>query len=317
MSTGKCPRCGAQTQANQPACKLCGLQFRRTAEEAPTALMPVAGVKVPRRNRGQAGLPAVFAILAVLAILGVASTATIEGLGKNRGSLAHITASAQYTPVSVEAISAPSTTPPLSVDVTPTLPTAATVEATSIASGIPPQLLTSIPPPASGKVKPDAGPSQPVANPKRVLPGIGSTAANLQGWSIKLDGLATRFSLWSDNPYTTYKPKGAFWLVYLVYRNDSDEVRSLDQSVDFILEDTNDKLYPEMSDHGKDADMVKIAQAEQANPLSALVQPHRQTATLLVFDIPKDVQPTFLVTHPITEGTISPDIPVVWKLGQN
>lgn len=341
MLSGKCPRCGVKVEEAAPTCEVCGLRIAQTTGETSPSfgLTTAASVKVPSRNKQQAGLPAVFAALGVLAITG---TAAVAGIGKSNNTLAsagiasitaqqmHVAQATATSPAAkalepTVAVALPSSnTPALIANAAPAESKQAPVQPLATATAAPPvkpadqpASTTDVPTRSDvASVQLAALPAEQQVATTRVLPGVGSTASDLQGWSVRLDGTDNRPQLWSNDPYTKYKPKGTFWLVYLVYRNTGDKAQALGRSISFSMKDAQGNLYPELSSGGKNPDMAKIARAEQANPIDAAVEPHRQTSTLLVFDLPAGTQPSLLLAYTFAGTALSPTAPVAWTLGQ-
>jgi hypothetical protein len=101
-----------------------------------------------------------------------------------------------------------------------------------------------------------------------------------------------------------------------VYRNDSDTPRSLAATVDFALKGSDGQLYPEYSDRARDPQRKKIAQAMQANSLDFAVAPGQRTSTVLVFDLPADVEPVQLVASSLDGEVTSSRGQLAWDLGK-
>ncbi len=153
-----------------------------------------------------------------------------------------------------------------------------------------------------------------MVGPAKLLPGIGAATSDFNAWMLKLDGTGRRAVLWSPGPDTRHDPQGAFWLAYVVYRNDSGAPRSLAATVDFALKGSDGNLYAEYSDRGRDPQRKKIASALHANPLDFTAAPGQRTTTVLVFDLPPGVEPVQLAARLLDGNSVSPDRQVAWNL---
>jgi hypothetical protein len=111
-----------------------------------------------------------------------------------------------------------------------------------------------------------------------------------------------------------HQSQGAFWLAYVVYRNDSSTPRSLGATLDFALKGSDGQLYAEYSGGGRDPQRKKIADAMHANPLDYPVAPGQRTATVLVFDLPPGVAPVQLLGRLLEGDKVSPGGQVAWDL---
>jgi hypothetical protein len=111
-----------------------------------------------------------------------------------------------------------------------------------------------------------------------------------------------------------YAPSGTFWLIWIDARNDGTATRSLGDTVDFLLQDGNGKLYTELSDHGRGKDTREIARIFGRDYLNASVAPGGVTRTLLVFDIPSGATPAELVGRRIIGGGASLSDPLRFDL---
>jgi hypothetical protein len=148
----------------------------------------------------------------------------------------------------------------------------------------------------------------------KTLPGVGNYVNGFNGWMVKLDGIGSRPVLWSPAPDTMHQSQGAFWLAYLVYRNDTTTPRSLGATLDFALKGSDGQLYAEYSAGGRDPQRKKIADAMHANPLDYTVAPGQRTATVLVFDLPPGVAPAQLLGRLLDGDDVSPGWQVAWDL---
>jgi hypothetical protein len=150
----------------------------------------------------------------------------------------------------------------------------------------------------------------------KTLPGVGHYVNDFNGWMVKLDGIGSRPVLWSPAPDTMHQSQGAFWLAYVVYRNDTSTPRSLGATLDFALKGSDGQLYAEYSGGGRDPQRKKIADAMHANPLDYTVAPGQRTATVLVFDLPPGVAPVQLLGRLLDGDNVSPNWQVAWELGK-
>lgn len=356
MMLRDCWRCGAPLGAGQVVCERCGLDITRAARsrvsDFVTRRLSWFYAPAPERAGGPYLEPAntpklrhdraipVGAAMFVLAVVAVA----LLYVGTNGGHAPVRVTSAQEPSSTVASAyhpAATATTParlvlpqPTATQVPPTTVAVAAVQeppAPSTAIPAPPTATPESPTPAPTVAQPEpptpaptvaqpAPPAQPAPAEQpvttRVLHGMGSVAYNVDGWTIKLDGTATRRQLWSDGPYRIYRPSGTFWLVYLVYSNTSTQPRSLGAAAHFTLQDAQGNTYAEVTGHGTVPGLSKVPLAEGANALDFAVQPGNHTTTVLVFDLPPGVRPTQLVAGLSSKGAGAPDMQVVWELGK-
>ncbi len=154
-------------------------------------------------------------------------------------------------------------------------------------------------------------PPPPTAAPSR---GIGDMVTGFNGWTVMPMWVQTRSQLPSPDPQVFYKPSGVYWLVRIDARNTLSQPRSFGGTMDFVLRDTNGKLYAELSDHGREPGVREVARREGLSYLNTVLNEGEAAATLLIFDIPRGVQPAQLVGRIIEGNGVSRNGQVVWRL---
>ncbi|MEA2572867.1 MAG: hypothetical protein QOH93_165 [Chloroflexia bacterium] len=314
---GLCPRCEGPVDESQKVCSRCGLLLvapefltKRLSSGFDTSVLQPAVVSRQAESR----LPALVVICAVVVL---ATGMVLAGTIRQNNTAQ---ATPRNTPTVIHVASVP-TKPPKSLSQATRASRTPTALATATATPQPTnvQLPTSpsAPPPA-----PTDTPSPPAltettvaeSQPETLLPGIGSYTSDLNSWWVKLDGTGSRPVLWSPDPDTMHESQGAFWLMYVVYRNDTATPRSLGGTVEFTLHAVDGQTYPEYSGGGRDPQRKKIASVMHSNTLDFTVAPGQRTATVLVFDLPPGVQPEQLIARPLEGDTISPAGQVGWDL---
>ncbi len=86
--------------------------------------------------------------------------------------------------------------------------------------------------------------------------------------------------------------------------------------MDFVLRDANGNRYTELSNHGTEPGVRDVARREGLSPLDVTLGQGEAAGTLLIFDVPRGVQPTQLVGR-IREGnSVLRDGQVVWNLNR-
>ncbi|HEX8220796.1 MAG TPA: hypothetical protein VF914_16515 [Chloroflexia bacterium] len=151
----------------------------------------------------------------------------------------------------------------------------------------------------------------PTSAPNR---GIGSLVTGFNGWTVLPLWVQTRSQLPSPDPRVIYVPRGVYWVLRIDARNTLEQPRSFGGTMDFVLRDANGKLYAELSDHGREPGVRDVARLEGLNSLDMVLNQGEAGGTLLIYDIPRGVQPTQLVGRIIEGNSVSPNGQVVWNL---
>lgn len=291
--------------------------------EPAVAVAPVSSTRVQ-------SLPVALALLAVLA-LSIAVVMAQQGRGGAGSTTPARTALSSVQPtaaiVAVVTVSSPSPvstsqeaagTPPPTAIPTSTDIVAVTLSNTSLPPSptSPPATVPTATPklavPTATRIVPPTASPQPTNTPQLV---IGSTANAVNGWTIKPSGVDTREELRIGASNVIYRPNGIFWLVRIDIRNDAYQPRSLVQTTDFVLSDGLGTLYPELSNHGTQADMREVAAQQGFSYLSNVLPRGGSAATLLIFDLPRGAQPKQLVARTLVGGnSVSPTGQVTWSL---
>jgi hypothetical protein len=145
---------------------------------------------------------------------------------------------------------------------------------------------------------------------------IGDTVTGFNGWTVLPMWTVTRSQLPSPNAKVFYKPSGVYWLVRMDVRNTVSRSRSLGGTMDFVLKDANGNLYAELSNHGKAPGVREIARKEGFSYLDTVLDEGEAAATLLIYDIPRGVQPTQLIGRIRDGDGVMKEGQVVWNLGR-
>jgi hypothetical protein len=124
----------------------------------------------------------------------------------------------------------------------------------------------------------------------------------------------TRTRLRSSDPQVYYTPRGVYWVLRIDARNTLEQPRSFGGTTDFVLRDSNGRLYAELSNHGREPGVRDVARLEGLNSLDMVLNQGQTGGTLLVYDIPRGVQPTQLVGRIRTGNGVSPNGQVAWDL---
>ena len=315
---GLCPRCEAAIEGRPVVCPRCGLDLvvpAYLAGKVPPELDTTVLQPVAVSRKAESKLPAMFVLCAVAAL-----AAGMLLVGASRGDNTAQATSQAATPAltlardtATPARPARTFSPAPGPSRTPAHDKAALP--TRTAAPLPP---TQTPAPASTPVPPSPTPEMPPesrpALPAEVLPGVGSYASDLDGWTVKLDGTGARKVLWSLDPDTQHDAQGTFRLAYIVYSNDSSAPRSLAATLDFAMKGSDGNLYPEYTGRARDPQRKKIAAAMHANPLDFTAAPGQRTTTVLVFDLPPGVEPAQLIASVLDGDSISPAGQVAWDL---
>ncbi|HYP21249.1 MAG TPA: hypothetical protein VEY08_14350, partial [Chloroflexia bacterium] len=154
-------------------------------------------------------------------------------------------------------------------------------------------------------------PAPPTTPPTR---GIGDLVTGFNGWTVLPLWVQTRNQLPSPDPKVVYTPRGVYWVLRVDARNTLDVPRSFGGTMDFVLRDANGRLYAELSDHGREPGVRDVARREGLNSLDMVLNQGQAGGTLLIYDIPRGVQPMQLVGRIIEGNGVSPNGQVVWNL---
>ena len=134
------------------------------------------------------------------------------------------------------------------------------------------------------------------------------------GWTVLPMWAVTRSQLPSPDPEVSYRPNGVYWTVRVDVRNTLSQSRSLGGTMDFVLRDTNGNLYAELSNHGRTPGVREIARIQGFSYLDAVLDQGEEAATLLVYDIPRGVQPAQIVGRIRQGNGVLREGQVVWNL---
>ncbi|HVF99270.1 MAG TPA: hypothetical protein VND68_05490 [Chloroflexia bacterium] len=175
---------------------------------------------------------------------------------------------------------------------------------------------TRAPAPTNTAVPPRPTSTRPPAPPPTTAPtrGIGDLVTGFNGWTVLPLWVQTRNQLPSPDPKVVYRPRGVYWVVRVDARKTLDVPRSFGGTMDFVLRDGNGRLYAELSDHGREPGVRDVARREGLNSLDMVLNQGQAGGTLLIYDIPRGVQPTQLVGRIIEGNGVSPNGQVVWNL---
>ena len=105
-------------------------------------------------------------------------------------------------------------------------------------------------------------------------------------------------------------------MVRIDVRNTLNQARSFGGTMDFVMRDTNGNLYAELSNHGTAPGVREIPRTQGLSYLNRVLRQGDAAATLLIYDLPRGVQPTQLVGRIIEGNGVSPDGQVVWRLNK-
>jgi hypothetical protein len=145
---------------------------------------------------------------------------------------------------------------------------------------------------------------------------IGEMVTGFNGWTVLPMWAATRTRLPSPDPEVFYQPRGVYWIVRVDVRNTLNESRSFGDTMDFVMRDANGNLHAELSNHGKAPGVREIARKEGFSYLDTVLGRGGEAATLLIYDIPRGVQPVQLVGRIRQGNGVLRDGQVVWNLNR-
>lgn len=217
---------------------------------------------------------------------------------------------------------------------TPAPPTDTVARPTDTA--VPPNTPTTAPPPSNTPVPPTPVPPTsvpptsvpptpvpptpvPPVSPTPVPPtaivqlGLGNTGS-VAAWGITPAQVGTAKMLRSPDPHAMYQASGTYWLVKVSAQNSSGQAGPLVGKVDFVLKDAAGNLYPELTDHGTVPGVREISVLQGFSYVDAVVPPGGTTTVLLVFDVPRGVQPAQLVGRRIVGDHVASTGQMAWNL---
>lgn len=186
-------------------------------------------------------------------------------------------------------------------------------------TAVPVPTLTQVPRPTNTRA-PVPTSTTVVARPTVTRPAVASThnigdlVTGFNGWTVLPMWVATRSQLPSPDPEVFYRPNGVYYLVRVDVRNTLNDSRSFGGTMDFVLRDANGNLYAELSNHGRTPGVREIAPKEGFSYLDTVLDQGEAAATLLIYDIPRGVQPTQLVGRIRQGNGVQGTGQVVWRL---
>lgn len=129
--------------------------------------------------------------------------------------------------------------------------------------------------------------------PAQHKPGIGDTLT-INDWSVSLAKIETRDTITWSNLGNSFKASGKFWVLWVDAKNEANESRSVEGTLQFSLVDDRGATYNDLSS-GNEAQMKAFAILEERDPLNANTTPRAATRPILVFDVAADAHPIELI----------------------